>query len=126
MKIEMTLVGDRVHYHSETELQSGRSFTADYIAAYNDVPVIVTGAKGILLPVSLHRESPGVVVASYRSAGEIRAVSRRSLSADGTMMIVTTISRDGAGHESKNKGVYTRSSTPPRLSDLLTEIQESR
>jgi hypothetical protein len=126
MTIEMSQAGDGVHYHSVTELQSGKSFTADYTAAYNDVPVLVTGAKGILLPVSLHRDTATVVVASYRSGGEIRATSRRTLSTDARTMIVTTTSRDGAGHEVKNIGVYKRASAQSNIAGLLTEIQPSR
>jgi hypothetical protein len=126
MTIDMTQTGDGVHYHSVTELQSGKSFTADYTAAYNDVPVLVASSNGILLPVSLHRDTATVVVASYRSGGEIRATSRRTISADTKTMTVTTTSRDGTGHEVKNVGVYKRSSAPPSIVGLLTEIQASR
>jgi hypothetical protein len=55
MTIEMTAVENGVHYHSETYLANGRSFTADYTAGYDDLPTMVTGAKGVLLPVFLHK-----------------------------------------------------------------------
>jgi len=113
MTIEMTMEGDAVHYHSETQLLSGVSFSADYLARYDGTPAMVTGAKGVLLPVSLTRPKPNVVVAKYTSGRETRATSRRVLSTDGRVMTVTTSSRDGEGHVFTNVGVYRRSSVSP-------------
>jgi hypothetical protein len=108
MTIEMTAVENGVHYHSETYLANGRSFTADYTAGYDDLPTMVTGAKGVLLPVFLHKESSNIVIAKYTSGLETRATSRRIVSADGNTMTVTTTSRDGSGNVSTNIGVYKK------------------
>jgi|GEM_PF-1035799 len=108
MTIEMTSAANGVHYHSETHLTNGTSFSADYVARYDDHPTMVTGAKGVLLPVSLHRESANVVIAKYVSGLETRATSRRIVSADGNTMTITTTSRDGSGNEFTNVGVYKK------------------
>lgn len=110
MTIEMAPEGDAVHYHSETQLSSGVSFSADYVAKYDGKPAMVMGAKGVLLPVSLTRLKPNVVVAKYMSGLETRATSRREVSTDGNVMTVTTSSRDGAGNVIKNVGVYRKAS----------------
>ena len=109
MTIEMTPAANGVHYHSDTLLTNGTSFSADYTADYDDVPTLVSGAKGVLLPVSLHRVSPSVVIAKYMSGLETRATSRRIVSPDGNTMTVTTSSRDGSGHVYTNIGVYKKS-----------------
>jgi hypothetical protein len=108
MTIEMTPAPNGVHYHSATHLTNGSSFSADYIARYDDHPTMVMGAKGVLLPVALHRESANVVIAKYVSGLETRATSRRIVSADGNTMTVTTTSRDGSGNEFTNIGVYKK------------------
>ncbi|ADV83605.1 hypothetical protein [Terriglobus saanensis] len=111
MTIEMTSAPNGVHYHSETHLANGASFSADYVAHYDDHPTMVAGAKGVLLPVSLHRESSNVVIARYVSGLETRATSRRIVSADGNTMTVTTTSRDGSGNEFTNVGVYKKANS---------------
>jgi hypothetical protein len=130
MTIEMTSVGNGIRYHSETYLANGTSFTADYTAGYNDLPTMVTGAKGVLLPVSLHRESLNVVIASYTSGLETRATSRRIVSADGNTMTVTTTSRDGSGNVFTNTGVYKKahpaSSNDFDLSRIKTDLLVSK
>ncbi|WP_213805902.1 hypothetical protein [Granulicella sp. dw_53] len=118
MSIEMTAAEHGVHYHSETLMISGNSFSADYTADYDEKPVIVSGAKGILLPVSLKRTEPNVVIASYISGLQVRATSRRALSRNGTVMTVTTTSRDGEGRTVTNVSVYNRSAPAQRRLDL--------
>jgi hypothetical protein len=108
MTIEMTTAGSSVHYHSETQMTSGNTFTADYTAAYDERPVVVSGARGVLLPVALKRLEPNVVVASYSSGLQVRATSRRVVSADGGVMTVTTTSQDGEGIPVTNVSVYRK------------------
>jgi hypothetical protein len=108
MTIEMAKAGDRVHYHSETRLTNRSSSSADYIADYDGKPVIVIGARGMLLPVSLKRTGPNVVIATYTSGFQTVATSRRVVSADGVVMTITTTSRDGAGKAVTHVGVYQR------------------
>jgi hypothetical protein len=108
MTIEMAKAEHGVHYHSETRLTSGGSIRADYTAEYDGKAVIVIGARGMLLPVSLKRAGPNVVIATYTSGFQTVATSRRIVSADGGVMTITTTSRDGAGKAVTHVGVYQR------------------
>lgn len=112
MTIEMVEAGSGVHYHSETLLRTGVSFTADYTAIYDGPPAVVSGAKGILLPVAVRRLGRNRVVAEYLRGVERVATSVRTLSADGRTMTVTTTSKDGVGNSYTNTGVYRRVHTP--------------
>jgi hypothetical protein len=111
MTIEMTLETRGVHYHSHTEPSIGQAFDVDYTANYDGTPVMVTGSKGILLPVSLERKGISIV-ATYRSAFQVMATSQRVLSADDNTMTITTISHDAMGTQATNIGVYRRAASP--------------
>jgi hypothetical protein len=114
MSIEMTREARGVHYHSHTETSTGDAFDVDYTANYDGKPVMVTGNKGILLPVSLERKGDAVI-ATYRSAFQVTATSQRVLSADNNTMTITTVSHDSLGTAVTNVGVYSRApSSPPR------------
>jgi len=73
MTIEMSAAGHGIRYHSETQFSGGRTISADYTAEYDGKPVIVLSARGMLLPVSLKRTAPRVVVATYTSVFQIAA-----------------------------------------------------
>lgn len=122
MIIEMTAAEHGVHYHSETLMLNGNSFSADYTADYDEKPVVVAGAKGVLLPVSLKRIGPNVVLATYVSGLQVRATSRRVLSRDGTVMTVTTASQDGEGRAVTNVSVYKRSAPAPANAFDLSKV----
>ncbi|WP_157178359.1 hypothetical protein [Terriglobus roseus] len=96
-----------VHYHSHTQPAIGEAFDVDYTAGYDGKPAMVTGTKGILLPVSLRREK-NTVTATYKSAFQVAATSERVLSEDGRIMTITTISSDSQGVSVKVVGVYRR------------------
>jgi hypothetical protein len=108
MVIEMETVGHGVHYSSETILANGRTTRSEYTASYDGRPVVVVGAHGILLPVSLRRMAPNTVVASYTKALQVVATSRRVVSMDGKLMRITTVSRDPSGKPVTNVGVYEK------------------
>jgi hypothetical protein len=108
MVIEMETVGRGVHYSSETILANGNSTRSEYTANYDGTPVIVVGAHGILLPVSLKRMAANAVVASYTKALQVVATSRRVVSIDGRVMTITTTSRDRSGKVVTNVGVYEK------------------
>jgi hypothetical protein len=108
MTIEMSLAENGIHYHSETSYGNGRKTTADYTAAYDGKPVIVTSTRGLLLPVSLKRENERAVVATYTRGFTPVATSRRVVSTDGLKMTVTTESEDPSGKMVTNVGVYVR------------------
>jgi hypothetical protein len=125
MTIEMSAAGHGVHYHSETLLTNGRSVSADYAAEYDGKPVVVLGARGMLLPVSLKRTAPKIVVATYTSGFQVAAISRRVVSASGTIMMVTTTSRDASGKPVTNVGVYRKVHPPDgsfELSKARTDL----
>ncbi len=107
MTIEMSQEGKGVHYHSETLMTNG-SVSADYTANYDGKTVIVMGGRGMLLPVSLKQPNPKVVVATYTSGFQVVATSRRVVSADNSMMTITTTSLDASGKSRTNIGVYRR------------------
>ena len=107
MTIEMTREAGGVHYHSHTEPQVGEPFDVDYTADYDGTPAMVTGSKGILLPVSLQRNAQ-TVVATYRNAFQTAATSERVLAKDAKSMTVTTTSRDPNGKTVINVGVYRK------------------
>lgn len=112
MIIEMTREERGVHYHSHTVPFSGEPFDVDYTAAYDGRPAMVTGSKGILLPVSLQRKGL-TVVATYRNALQVAATSERTLSADVSTMTITTKSFDSLGTAVTNVGVYRRDPATP-------------
>ena len=111
MTIEMRRAVHGVHYHSETQLTNGRLVSADYTADYDGKPVIVIGAKGMLLPVSLKRTGPNIVVATYSSGFQIVATSRRVVSTDGSVMTITTTSQDASGKTVTNVGLYRKTNS---------------
>jgi hypothetical protein len=111
MTIEMSQAGHGVHYHSESRLANGNLISADYAADYDEEPVMVMGARGVLLPVSLKRAGQHVVIATYESGFHVMATSRRVVSADGNVMTITTTSRDRSGKLVTNVGIYTKTSS---------------
>jgi hypothetical protein len=108
MVVEMAAVGAGVHYFSETILANGSTARSEYTADYDGKPATVVGAHGLLLPVSLKRIAPNAVVASYTRGGRVVATSHRVVSNDGTVMTITTTSRDPSGRTVTNVGVYVR------------------
>ncbi|WP_263412352.1 hypothetical protein [Terriglobus aquaticus] len=108
MMIEMSPERGGVHYHSETEPAVGETFHVDYVAGYDGKPAIVTGDRGILLPVTLHRDAPNHVRATYTSALQVMATSDRTLSADGNVMKIVTVSHDAFGQSQTTIGIYHR------------------
>lgn len=107
MTIEMTGEPHGVHYHSHTEPIAGEAFDVEYTAGYDGKPAIVTGSKGILLPVSLQRRG-AAVIATYRNAFQVAATSERVLSDHDHTMTITTVSYDSAGNAVTNVGVYRK------------------
>jgi len=108
MVINMESVGDGIRYYSETTYANHRSSRSEYTADYNGAQLIVTGDYGMLLPVSLKRPDSNTVIASYTSALQIVARSRRVVSKDGRIMIITTTSADHSGKYVTSIGVYER------------------
>lgn len=107
MTIEMTQASRGVHYQSHTEPLVGEPFDVEYTADYDGKPAIVTGSKGILLPVSLQRKGDAVT-ATYRNAFRVAATSERVLSDHDHTMTITTVSYDSAGNAVTNVGVYRK------------------
>ena len=108
MVIDMDPAGRGIRYHSETEFANGGSTYSDYTADYNGKQAIVMGAHGMLLPVSLKRNGPNAVVASYTKSLQVVATSRRVVSPDGRWMTITTTSPDRTGKTVTTVGVYER------------------
>ncbi len=108
MVIEMETAGHGVHYRSSTTHADGRTTKSEYIADYGGRQVVVTGSRGMMLPVSLKRVDSNTVVAYYMEGLQIVATSRRVVSKDGRVMTVTTTSRDRSGKSVTNVGIYER------------------
>lgn len=107
MTIEMTRELRGIHYQSHTEPFVGEPFDVEYTADYDGKPAIVTGSKGIMLPVILQRKG-AAVIATYRNASQVAATSERILSDQNRTMTITTVSYDSAGNVVKNLGVYRK------------------
>jgi hypothetical protein len=108
MVIEMETAGPAIRYHSETKYANGSVTQANYRAEYNGQQAVVTGARGMMLPVSLKRIDSRTVVASYTRLLQVVATSRRVVSSDGRSMTITTISKDPAGKRVTTIGVYEK------------------
>lgn len=108
MIIEMVPKGQAIEYRSDTTYPNGRSAHATYIADYDGKQAMVMGTHGVMLPVSLKRVSPRVVVASYLRGFEVVATSRRVVSGDGNRMTITTKSKDPSGKTTTSVGTYER------------------
>jgi hypothetical protein len=109
MMINMDAVDRGIRYYSETIYPDGRAGHSRYSANYNGTQVIVMGDHGMLLPVSLKQLDSNTVVASYTSALQVVATSRRVVSKDGRLMTITTTSRDRSGKSVTTIGVYEKS-----------------
>jgi len=112
MTIEMTMEERGVHYHSETVPATGEPFDVDYTAKYDGRPVMVTGSRGMMLPVALTRVDVRHVKAVYSNGFQVEATSERVLSEDGKTMTITTTSRNKSGREQVNRGLYRRLALP--------------
>lgn len=110
MVIEMEPVGRAIRYHSETTYMNGRTMQANYSAEYNGQQAVVTGARGMMLPVSLKKVDSRTVVASYTRLLQVVATSRRVVSSDGRSMTITTTSKDLAGKRVTTICVYEKQS----------------
>jgi hypothetical protein len=108
MTIEMREAEHGIWYHSDAVYKNGGEIHAQYTAEYDGKQVIVTSARGMLLPVSLKRIDSRTVVASYSRGFQIVAVSQRVVSADGRRMTIKTTSRDKSGRSVTTVGVYIR------------------
>jgi hypothetical protein len=108
MTIEMTLVGNKVQYSSETVYPNGSSMRSKYVSGYDGKEVIVRGTAGMLLPVSLRRLDARTVVATYTRSLRVVATSRRVVSADGRVMTITTSSMDQEGKGVVTIGLYNK------------------
>jgi len=110
MVIDMEPAGDGIHYRSDTTYADGRMVRAEYTAAYDRKPALVTSGRGMLLPVSLERVDSHTIVASYGRALVVAATSRRTVSADGRQMTIVTTSKDAKGEVVTTVAVFTRAS----------------
>lgn len=108
MVIRMEPAGDGIRYQSETTGRDGRVTRSEYVADYSGKAATVKGTVGLMVPVSLQRPDANTVVASYMRGGEVVATSRRSLSKDGRVMTITTVSKDKSGNTVTNIGVYEK------------------
>jgi hypothetical protein len=108
MVIEMERQGNGIHYRSDTTYANGATARSEYTAAYDGKSALVTGNRGMLLPVFLKRPNSHTVIASYTKALQIVATSRRVVSKDGQHMTITTISKNPQGKDVTIVGVYDR------------------
>jgi hypothetical protein len=109
MTIVMEPAGNGIHYRSESTFANGISTTASYTADYNGREVMVTGSRGMLLPVSLKRTDARTVTASYLRGMQVVATSVRAISEDGQVMTITTASRNAKDENVTAVGVYEKS-----------------
>src|SRR5262249_18937711 len=108
MVIEMESAGKGVHYRSDAIYANGATAHSEYTADYNGTQSLVMGNHGILLPVSLKRSSPRLVLASYLKGLRVVATSRRVVSKDGQRMTILTMAKDRTGVDVMTVGVYEK------------------
>ncbi len=108
MEIEMRPAEGGVWYHSDATYGNGGEIHAQYTAGYDGKEVLVSGTRGLLLPVSLKRVNPRIVVATYSRGMQVVATSKRMVSPDGRRMTITTTSVDASGKRSTTVGVFRR------------------
>ncbi|MEP6537023.1 MAG: hypothetical protein ABJF23_16955 [Bryobacteraceae bacterium] len=108
MTIEIESVGAGIHYHSETTNAQGKLSSSTYTADYNGPQVIVMGSNGMQAPVSLKRIDANTVEAHFMKNLEVVVSSRRVVSPDGSVMTITTTSKDRTGASVTNVGVYEK------------------
>ena len=108
MVIQMESAGKGIHYRSETTYASGSTAHSEYTAEYNGKQALVTGNRGMLLPVFLKRHDSHTVIASYTKALQVVATSRRVVSKDGQRMTITTVSKNTSGKDVTTLGVYEK------------------
>jgi hypothetical protein len=111
MVIEMETVAKGIRYRSDATYANGHTAHAEYTAEYSSRQVLVVGAHGLLLPVSLKRLDSRTIVASYMRGLEVVAISERMVSNDGRRMIITT-SAKGRGNKATVVGVYENIEVP--------------
>jgi hypothetical protein len=108
MVIEMESLGGGIRYRSDTTYANGSTTHSQYSADYGGKQALVTGSRGMLLPVFLKRPNSHTVIASYTKALQVVATSRRVVSRDGQRMTITTISKNQSGKEVRTFGVYEK------------------
>jgi len=108
MVIEMESRGRGVHYRSDAIYANGATAHSEYTADYNGKQSLVMGNHGMLLPVSLKRSDPRLVLASYLKGLQVVATSRRVVSRDGRRMTILTMSKDRTGVDVMTVGVYEK------------------
>lgn len=108
MVIMMETAGEGISYRSETLYENGNVARAQYTADYSGKEAMVTGNAGVLLPVSLKKIDDNTVIASYKRGFQVLATSRRTLSAGGRVMTITTTSNDKTGKPVTSIGVYDK------------------
>jgi len=108
MEIEMRPSEGGVWYHSDARYGNGGEIHAQYTAGYDGKEVLVSGTRGLLLPVRLNRVSAHVVVATYSRGMQVVATSKRVVSPDGRRMTITTTSVDASGKRSVTLGMYRK------------------
>jgi hypothetical protein len=117
MTIHLEPSGNGEHYRSEAKLENGTVSVVEYKAQYDERPVSVAGANGMMPPIALKRVDANTVVATYARPNELVATSRRVLSANGRTMTITTVSKGSDGNEITIVGVYLRASSDKGGSD---------
>jgi len=110
MVITIESAGKGVHYRSDAIYANGSTAHSEYTADYNGKQSLVMGNHGMLLPVSLKRSNPRLVLASYTQGFEVVATSRRAVSKDGRRMTILTMSKDRTGADVTTLGVYEKQS----------------
>ena len=108
MVIQMESAGKGIHYRSDTTYATGSTAHSEYTADYDGKQALVTGNRGMLLPVFLKRRDSHTVVASYTKALQVVATSRRVVSKDGQRMTITTISKNQSGQDVTIFSVYEK------------------
>jgi hypothetical protein len=108
MEIRLEPVDGALHYRSSARYADGHEATAEFTASVDGRPALVTGRRGLLVPVALRRLDALAIRATYARAFAVVARSRWTVDpAHGTLEIRTAeVDHDEPGAESV--AVYRR------------------
>jgi len=108
MTVVIEALEGAIHYRSSSETAAGVQSSAEYTAAFDGVPVLVTGHTGLLAPVALRRLDARTVEATYARPFLLLATSRWSASRDGRRLTIATRTTGTATPARTNVSVYRR------------------
>jgi hypothetical protein len=103
-------------YRSETHYGDGRKASSQFVARFDQTPVLVVGNAGFLAPVALSISSDGGIDAVYTSGIKKVAWSHWSIQGAGEDLLITTVYLGAQGQHMENVVAFHRIERPTQRS----------